>query len=207
VNVLVVLVGAHQQRIAAEVRQQAQLDLRVIGGEQLRAGRGDEGGANLAAQLGADGNVLQIRIDGREPAGGRGRRLKVVCTRDFGIGQQRQRVDVVRFELGEMPVFEHQARNFVLLGKLLQHVLRGGDHLALAAAGGRGQPRSVKSTSPSCLGELMLKRRPASSKMRSPTRSTRRRSAWKARPARQIDAHAGLLHAERDRRQRQDRSR
>ena len=50
--------------------QQAQFDLRVVGGEQLRAGGGGEGGANLAAQLGAGGNVLQIWIDGGEAAGG-----------------------------------------------------------------------------------------------------------------------------------------
>ena len=94
VNVDVFRVGAHQQRIAAEVRQQAQLDLRVVGGEQLRAGRGGECGANLAAQLGADGNVLQIGIDGGEPAGGRGRGLKRGVHARVGVGQQRQRVDV-----------------------------------------------------------------------------------------------------------------
>ncbi len=64
VNIDVLRVGAHQQRIAAEMREQTQLDLRVVGGEQLRAGCGGECGANLAAQLGADGNVLQIGIDG-----------------------------------------------------------------------------------------------------------------------------------------------
>ncbi len=139
VNIDVFCIGAHQQRIAAEVRQQAQLDLRVVGGEQLRAGRGGEGGANFAAQLGADGNVLQIRIDRREPAGGRGRGLKRGVHARFGIGQQRQRVDVIRFQLGQMPVFEHQARNFVFLGKKLQHVLRGGNGFVFAAAGRSGQ--------------------------------------------------------------------
>ena len=132
-------VGAHQQRIAAEVRQQAQLDLRVVGGEQLRARRGGKGGANLAAQLGADGNVLQIRIDRGEPAGGRGRGLKRGVHARVRVGQQRQRVDVIRLQLGEMAVFEHQPRNFVLLGQILQHILRGGDGFAFAAAGRSGQ--------------------------------------------------------------------
>jgi len=43
VNVFIVLVGARQQRIAAEVGQQAQLDLRIIRREQLRSRRGGEG--------------------------------------------------------------------------------------------------------------------------------------------------------------------
>ena len=42
-------VGADQQRVAAEMREQAELDLRIVGGEQLRAGRGGEGGADFAA--------------------------------------------------------------------------------------------------------------------------------------------------------------
>ena len=80
-------VGAHQQRIAAEVRQQPQLDLRVIRREQLRAGRSGKGGANLAAEFGADGNVLQIWIDRRQPSCRRGRRLKRRMHARIGIGQ------------------------------------------------------------------------------------------------------------------------
>ena len=136
VNVFVVLVGARQQRIAAEVSQQTQLDLRIIRREQLSAGRGRESGANLAAQLGADGNVLQIRIDGGEPPGGRGRGLEGGMHARLGIGQQRKRVDIRGFELREVAEFEDQAGHFVLLRQVFQHVLRRGDRrLALAAAG------------------------------------------------------------------------
>ena len=71
-----VFIGADQQRVGAEVREQAEFDLRVVCGEQLRAGRGGECGANFAAQLGADGNVLQVGIDGGETAGSRGRGLE-----------------------------------------------------------------------------------------------------------------------------------
>ncbi len=106
-------------------------------------GAADKGGANLAAQLGADGNVLQIRIDGGEPAGGRGRRLKRGVHARVGIGQQRQCVDVSRLQFGQMPELEHQARNVVLLRQVLQHILRGGDGFAFAAAGGRGQTQDA----------------------------------------------------------------
>jgi hypothetical protein len=106
--------------------------------------------------------------------------------------------------LDKVAVFEDQAGNFVLLRQRIQHILRGGDGLAFAAAGRRGQAQVVKSTSPSCLGELMLKRRPASSKMRSPTRSSSIHEALgEAVEDAEIDAHAGLLHAEENRGERQ----
>ncbi len=131
VDVDVFFVGAHQQRIAAEVRQQAQLDLRVVGREQLRAGRGGECGTNFAAELGANGNVLEIGIDGGEPAGGGGGCLEGGVDARIGVGKQRQSVDVIRFELGQVAVFEDQSGDFVLLGELFEHVLRGGDGFCL----------------------------------------------------------------------------
>ena len=130
----ILLIGAHQQRVATEMREQAQLDLRVVGGEQLRARCGDECSANLAAKLGADGNVLQIRIDRREAARCRGRCLESSVDARLGIGKQRQRIDVIRFELGEMAKFQDQARHFVLLRQPFQHVLRGGDRPCLCHA-------------------------------------------------------------------------
>ena len=138
VDVFVALVSAHQQRVTREVGQKAQFDLGIIGGKQLCAGRGGEGGANLAAQLGADGNVLQIRIDGGEPACRRRRGLERGVHARLGIGQQRQRIDVIRFELGEVAIFEDQAGYFMLLRQIFEHVLRRGDGFALAAAGRGG---------------------------------------------------------------------
>ncbi len=132
-------IGANEQRIVAEVREKPQLDLRVIGREQLRAGCGGECGANLAAQLRAGGNVLQVGIDRREPAGGRGGSLKGCVDARIGIGEQRQRVDIIRFEFREMAIFEDEARNFVLLGQEFQHVHRGGDGFVFAARGRSGQ--------------------------------------------------------------------
>ena len=69
--VVAATVGLDQQRIFGKMRQQAQLDLRVVGGQQHVAGFSDERGANFAAEFGADGNVLQVGIVRREPAGGR----------------------------------------------------------------------------------------------------------------------------------------
>ena len=70
VDVLAGPVGVEQQRVLREVRHQAELDLRVVGGHEHVAGRGDEGGADLAAEGGADGDVLQVGVGGGEAAGG-----------------------------------------------------------------------------------------------------------------------------------------
>ncbi len=47
-----------QRLDAGDLRKQPQLDLRVVGGDELVALGGNEGAANLAALLGADRNVL-----------------------------------------------------------------------------------------------------------------------------------------------------
>ncbi len=80
--------------------KQAQLDLRIIGGKKLRARRGNEGGADLAAEFSAYGNVLQIRIDRRQSPGCRGGGLKCSVNTRFGISKQWKRIDVSRLQLG-----------------------------------------------------------------------------------------------------------
>ena len=70
VDVLAGAKGFDEHGVLGEMRQDAQLDLRVVGGEQRPAGLGDERGANLAAELGAHGDVLQVGVGGAEAAGG-----------------------------------------------------------------------------------------------------------------------------------------
>ena len=53
-----------------QVREHAELDLRVVGRDQHVAGVGDERAADLAAELGADRDVLQVRIAAAQAAGG-----------------------------------------------------------------------------------------------------------------------------------------
>ena len=55
--------------VAGDVGEDAQLDLAVIGIHQHTAGLGDEVGPQLAAQLRADGDVLQVGVVGGETAG------------------------------------------------------------------------------------------------------------------------------------------
>jgi hypothetical protein len=57
---------AHQGFVAGQVGHDPQLDLRVVAGHDLAPRRRDEGGADAAAILGADRDVLQVRIGGRQ---------------------------------------------------------------------------------------------------------------------------------------------
>ena len=117
-------VGPHQQRVAAEVRQQPQLNLRVIRRKQLRPRRGRKRRPNLPSQLRPNGNILQVRVDRRQPSRRRGRRLKGRMHARIRVGQQRQRVYVIRLQLRQVTELQHQPRHFMLLRQLLQHILR-----------------------------------------------------------------------------------
>jgi hypothetical protein len=124
--------------------EQTQLDLRVVCGEQHAARRGDEGGANLAPELGADGDVLQVRVGRGETAGGRAHLVEGGVDAAFAVGQQGQGIGIIRLQLGELPVFQHQPRDVVVGGQFLEHVLGGRDYLALAVFHGPRQVHPVE---------------------------------------------------------------
>ena len=115
-----------QERLAAHVRQQPQLDLRIVGGDQhriieepeLRAVIGDERAPHAPPQLGADRDVLQVRIGRREAAGRRDRLVeRRVDAPGARIDLQRQRVDVGRLQLGQGPVLQDQVDDRVLVAQ------------------------------------------------------------------------------------------
>src|ERR1043165_6063479 len=58
VYVLALLEGVEHLRVLRDVREQTQLQLRVVGGDEDVALVGHEGAADAASQLGADGDVL-----------------------------------------------------------------------------------------------------------------------------------------------------
>jgi hypothetical protein len=62
VNVEALAEGFLQRLDAGDLGEQPQFDLRIIGGDELVAVDGDEGAADLAALLGTDRNVLQVRL-------------------------------------------------------------------------------------------------------------------------------------------------
>src|SRR5439155_23911985 len=62
VNVPALLEGFDECRVARQMGQQSQLDLRIVGREKHRAGGSDEGAANGLAARCAHGDVLQVWI-------------------------------------------------------------------------------------------------------------------------------------------------
>ena len=87
VDVFAGAVGVEQQRVLREVRHEAELDLRVVGGHEQVAGRGDEGFADFAADFGADGDVLQVGVDAGEAAGGGADLVERGVDAAFGVGE------------------------------------------------------------------------------------------------------------------------
>ena len=142
-NVLVVAKRLEEVGVLAEVGEDAQLDLGVVGAEQARVGAdvaGDEGGAHLAAQLRADGDVLEVRIVRREAAGG-GHRL-VEGGMDavrLRVDQRRQGVDVGGLELGELTVLKDEVDGGVDAAQGVEHEGIGGVAQLGAARVGEAQ--------------------------------------------------------------------
>ena len=126
VDIFTVAESLDEHGVFRKVRHDAQLDLRVVRGQQYLSFLGDEGGANLAPQLAPYRNVLQIGIARTEPSGGRaGLRKASVQTSGCGMNQFRKRVHVSRFELGNFAVFDDLSRKLMLRGQFLENV-RGG---------------------------------------------------------------------------------
>ena len=118
--------GFQQAFVAGQVRHDAQLDLRVIGGDDDAAGFGDERLANLAALGAAHRDVLQIRVVGRQPPGHRhGLRVSRVDAAGARIDHAGQLVGVGRFQLGQAAVVEDQLRQRMIQREFLQGVFIG----------------------------------------------------------------------------------
>ena len=127
VDVLPPLERLDQGRLLREVREDPQLDLRVVGGHEAPPVLRDERLADAPAELGADRDVLEIRVRRRQPP----RRRDQLVERGVDaprprIDEHRQRVGVRALELGELAVLEDLPGQRVPERQLLQHVGVGG---------------------------------------------------------------------------------
>ena len=103
-----------EHRLLGEMREHAELDLRVVGRNQHVAGIGDERAADLAAERRADRDVLQVRIAAAQAAGGGDRLVEAgVHAAGLGIHELRQRVDVGALQLHQLAPLENLARDVV----------------------------------------------------------------------------------------------
>src|SRR5213076_1274295 len=84
-------------RLARDVREDAQLDLRVVGRDEAAAALGDERAPDLASEVRAD-------RDRRRERAGRGNRLVEVRVQTSVVADQRwQRAEVGVEQLGQLP--------------------------------------------------------------------------------------------------------
>ena len=114
-----------ERLLVRQVREHAQLDLRVVGRDQHVARRGDERAPDLAAELGADRDVLQVRIGAAQAPGGGDRLVEAgVHAPGRGMHQLRQRVDVGALQLVQPAPVENQPRQLVDERQLLEHLHR-----------------------------------------------------------------------------------
>ena len=106
------------------MRHEAQLDLGVVGHQEAPAGPGDEALADGLTPRRTDGDVLEIRIRGAEPAGGGAGLVEAgVDAAGAPVDGGRQRVHVGALELLQLAVVEDEPRQLVAHGgELLEHV-------------------------------------------------------------------------------------
>src|SRR5579872_1633055 len=114
VNVLGAAKSFDENRIFGKMRKDAQLDLGIIGGKQNVARLGDEGGANFAAELGANRNVLQIGIRGAETSGGGASLIDLRVQAASVRGDELvERVRIRGIEFRDFAIIHHQLGQFV----------------------------------------------------------------------------------------------
>ncbi len=107
-----------------DVGEQPQLDLRIVGADELCALWRDKSLADAAAFFRAHGNVLEIGIGGGQPAGrGRAHRVGGVDAAGLRVDIGRQRIGVGAAQLGEAAPVQHQLGDGMALGgHVLQHI-------------------------------------------------------------------------------------
>ena len=117
-NIKAISKGFFELRNISHMGEHAQFDLAVIGTNQLFAFGGNEGGADAPAIISAHGDVLQIRIRGRKPAGGcRSHRIGGVHTPGFRVDKFGQRIGVSGTQLGQLPPIQHALGQVNALGR------------------------------------------------------------------------------------------
>ena len=121
VHVLAAAKRFDQDRVAAQVGQQPQLDLRVVGRHQQVARRRHKGGPDAAALFAPNRDVLQIRVAGRQAPGGRDGLVEGgMNPPGIGSNQLGQGIHIGALQLGKAAVGQDLGRQRIALGQPLQ---------------------------------------------------------------------------------------
>ena len=119
--------GLAQTLVSGKLGHDAQFDLRIVGGNQHPPLGRHESPSDPPSLPGARRNVLQVGIDGRQPAGG-GHGLLVRGMHPSGvrIDASWKCVGVAGLELGQVAELQNRFRQGMHGGQFVQHRLRGG---------------------------------------------------------------------------------
>ena len=137
VDVLPPAEGGQQPLVPGDVGQDAQLHLGVVCCQEPPALLGDEGAADATPLLGADRDVLEVRVAGTEPPRDRPRLVvRGVHPPRLRVDQRGQGVRVGGLQLAQVAVLQDELDDRMLPPQLLQHAGRGG----VVARFGPGDP-------------------------------------------------------------------
>ena len=155
VDILSLAECVHQDRILGEVSHDSELDLRIVGRQQPISLFGHEGSPDLPAQIGLDGDVLEVGVAGGEAP--RRRHHLVVGGVDpagTGVDQSGQRVQVGVLQLRLLPVLDDAFGDLVLAGQPLQHLDSGGEVFRLGRLLGGRESQFLEQDRPELLGRV-----------------------------------------------------
>ncbi len=115
-----------QVLVAGKVREQPQLDLRVVAGQKHAVLRHGERRPHAVSQLGPRWDVLQIRVGAREPARRGDGLVQRGVDASVPADELRQRIQVRVLDLRALAVVQHLAH---VLARLVAAVRKALDHL------------------------------------------------------------------------------
>ena len=151
-DVVACLEGGDQARVLSQVGDAAQLDLVVVGDQQLAARRSDERGAEHPSPLGPHRDVVQVGRVGAEPAGAGHRLVEGGPDAVVGADLGQQAHAVGGAQLLHLAVAEQVVHDGMLAPQLLQRLCVGGV-AGLGALGG-GEPEIVEQHFGNLLGRV-----------------------------------------------------
>ena len=141
--------------VSRKVREETQLDLRVVGAQEHAVFRCDERRADAAPELGAHGDVLQVGVRARQPAR-RGNRLVEARVNPavVDVDELRQGIEVGRLELGQLAVLDDLGGDGMVVFELLEDFLVGRPAVLVLLGLARIEPQHVEQDVPELLGRV-----------------------------------------------------
>ena len=108
--------------VAGYVREQAQLDLRIVGVDQHAPRCGNEVFAQLTPFIGAYRDILKVRLGGGKSARCRSGLLELGVYAAVFISHLEETDDISAVKLGQLAVFEHVAHDLVVGGEFFEYI-------------------------------------------------------------------------------------